>query len=291
MHRSVCRSALFSVLLVVVTFAPGASALSSCQVQTGNTVGPGDSAVCTINGPTDLDVAYTNGLTTGAASVSLAGGSMSGSAGRVDAIGGAMFGAEIIQDVTITGPATSDPLLIGFGFSVGGAINKNCQFCEANLGGSYQIQNVTGPTLFLEATAATSTGSPGWTYNKSAFGPGASASPLYDIDATHVGANLGFDASGMLGHTLRVTVRLSGNAHLNNIGVGSNGISVDASNTSLFNFFLPAGYTLNAVGLPGSASFLTDPVLLQPVPLPASLWMLGGALALCGGRLARRGRG
>lgn len=291
MHLYVCRSALIFLLLFVAMFAPGASALSSCQVQTGNTVGPGDSAVCTINGPTDLDVSFTNGLTTGAASVSLAGGSISGSAGRVDAIGGAMFGAEIIQDVTITGPATSAPLLVGFGFSVGGAINKDCQFCEADLGGSYKIQNVTGPTLLLEATAGTSTGSPGWTYNQSAFGPGASASALYDIDGTHVGANLAFDASGMLGHTLRVTIRLSGNAHLNNIGVGSNGISVDASNTSLFNFFLPAGYTLNAVGLPGSASFLTDPVLLQPVPIPASLWVFGGALALCGGRLARRGRG
>ncbi|MGC4092024.1 MAG: hypothetical protein QM756_29900 [Polyangiaceae bacterium] len=252
-------SALFSLLLLAATFAPGASALSSCQVVAGNTVGPGDSAVCSISEPTDLDAAFTNGLTTAAASVSLAGGSMSGSAGRIDAIGGAKFGAEIIQDFTITGPATSDPLLIGFGFSVGGAINKNCQFCEANLGGSYKIQNVTGPTLLLEASAASSTGTPGWTYNRSVFGPGASASDLHEIDATHVGGNLGFDARTVLGHTLRVTISLSGNAHLNDIGVGSNGISVDASNTSLFNFFLPAGYTLTAVGLPGAASFLTDP--------------------------------
>ena len=207
---------------------------------------------------------------------------MSGSASRIDAIGGAKFGAEIIQDVRITGPATIDPLLVGFGFSVGGSIVKDCLFCEGNFGGSYKIQNVTGPTLLLEASAGRSTGTLGWTYNKTAFGPGVSASDLVVIDATHAGGSLNFDVGSLLGHTLRVTVTLAGNAHLTNIGIGPNGITVDASNTALFNFFLPAGYTLTAIGAPGGASFLTDPILVAPVPLPATIWLLSGALAACG---------
>ncbi|MGD9602547.1 MAG: hypothetical protein AB7O21_02395 [Gammaproteobacteria bacterium] len=288
MDRTLRSIGALSLFIVALSVAPDVRAISSCQVSAGIPVGPGDGAVCTLSGPTELSAAFTNGFTTAAASVSLPGGSMHGSAGRVDAIGGAFFGAEIIQDVRITGPATTSSLPVGFGFSVGGSISKDCTICDANLGGRFKIENVSGPTLLLEASAATSTGSPGWTYNRTVFGPGATASDLVEIDTTHVGGNLGFDAQPYLGHTLRVTVSLSANAHLNGLTVGANGISVDASQTSLFNFFLPAGYTLTALGAPGASTFLTAPILTQPVPLPASLWLLSGALAFCGARYGRR---
>jgi hypothetical protein len=141
------------------------------------------------------------------------------------------------------------------------------------------LLEVTGGQTYFNGAASN------WVINRNEIGA-AGGTTVYVPGGGGTVTN--FDASTVLNQDLRFTGNLSGSAAFTGQNAAGSSLSVNASNTGLFNLLLPAGYSI--VANPSQVPWLATPTLTAPVPEPRSTALFAAGLAIAGLVARRRTR-